>query len=164
MYLGSVKLRTNLDVHLKIHRPLLGDLDRLDIEPRLCDRFELVVLVDLLERRHQEVRLDLVGNLLLEPLDDQLPRSAARAKAGDDRLLAEVLQRLFVLAIDFVARNRDLQVLLARADIGDVDPDLELALRALRDVSTLARQTRRSPKQTPRIQVHRCSSKAFPRV
>ena len=78
----QVELRTHFDVHLEIHRPLVGELDRLDVEPRLGDRIELVVLVDLLERRHQERRLDLVGDLLSESLDDQLPGSTPRPEAG----------------------------------------------------------------------------------
>ncbi len=64
LVVGQVELRPHLDVHLEVHRPVFGHLDRLDVEPRLGDRVELVVLVDLLERRHQQVRLDLLGDLL----------------------------------------------------------------------------------------------------
>ncbi len=89
LVVGQLELRTNLDVHLEAHRPVIGNLDRLDVEPRLNDRLELVVLVDLLERRHQQVRLDLLRDLLLEPLDDQLPRRTARPKARDGGILPQ---------------------------------------------------------------------------
>ena len=56
----QLELRPHFDVHLEAHRPGLGDLDRVDIEPRLNDRLELIFLVDLIERRHQQVRFDLL--------------------------------------------------------------------------------------------------------
>ena len=83
-----------------------------------------------------------------------------RPKAGNDRLFPESLQRLFVLPIDLGARNRDLQVLLARADIGDVDLDLELALRLFG--ARLCSPARRSPKQTRPTSSSSVLIKGFP--
>ena len=53
-------------------------------------------------------------------------------EARHHSLFPKSLQRLFVLPVDLLARNRDLQVLLARPNVGDVDADLELALGLLR--------------------------------
>ena len=74
------ELRADLDVHLEVHRAVVGQLDGRDVELGLGDRVELVVLVELLQRRHQQRRLDLVGDLLAEPLDR--PAGGAPARAG----------------------------------------------------------------------------------
>ena len=100
---------------------------------------------------------------LREPLDDQLPRRAAGPEAGDDRLLPQCLERFLVLAVDLRARNRDLEMLLAGADIGDVDFELELSL-GLGFVRLGLDRRRRPPQPTLRIRARRCSSQAFPRV
>ena len=82
LVIGQVELRANVDFQLEAHRPDFGDLDRVEIEARLKDGFELEFLVDLVERREQQARLDLLRDLLPESLDDQLPRCAARPKSG----------------------------------------------------------------------------------
>jgi len=70
LVIRHLELRANLDLHLEAHRTVVGQLDGSHVELWLRDRIEVVVLVDLLERRHQQRRLDLIGDLLLEPLDD----------------------------------------------------------------------------------------------
>ena len=121
------ELRADLDVDLELHRALFGQLDGRDVELRLGDRVELVVLVELLQRRHQQRRLDLVGDLLLESLDHQLSGCAPGPEARYGHVLAEVVERLVELPLDLAARDRDLDVLLARADVADVDLHLQLA-------------------------------------
>jgi hypothetical protein len=75
-----VELRPHLNVELEHHRPFVGQLDRVHIKIRLADRRELMVVRHLRQAVHQELALDLVGDVLLEARLDQLPRRSARAK------------------------------------------------------------------------------------
>ena len=129
LVIRQLELRADLHVDLEVHRALFGQLDGRDVQLRLRDRIELIVRVELLQRRHQQRRLDLVGDLLLEPLDHELSGCAPGPEARHGHVLAEVVERLGELPLDLAARDRDLDVLLARAGLADVDVHLQLALR-----------------------------------
>ena len=73
---GDLEVGLDLDVDLEDHRAVVGQLDGLEVEVGLGDRVELVLLVELLQAGHQQGRLDLVGDLLAEPLLDQGSRGA----------------------------------------------------------------------------------------
>ena len=73
-----------------------------------------------------------LGDLLAEPLLDELPGRAPGRKPGTARLARHRPERLVELAVDLGPGDRDLQVLLARADVGDLDVEVELPLGRLR--------------------------------
>ena len=131
LVVGHLELRADLDVELEVHRAVFGQLDRRDVEVGLRDRVELVVLVELLERGHQQRRLDLVGDLLLEPLHHELARGPPGPEARHGEVLAELGERRLELPLDLGPGDGDLDVLLARADIADVDLHLQLPLSTL---------------------------------
>ncbi len=54
---GEREVGSNFDFHLEGHRPVIGQLDRLDVQLGLRDRVELVLLVDLLEAAISKVDL-----------------------------------------------------------------------------------------------------------
>ena len=82
----------------------------------------------LLQARHQHLRLDLLGDRLVVLLLDELARRLAGAEAADLRLVA--LDQFGVLLVealvDLLAIDGHLDVLLARADVLDLDGLLEL--------------------------------------
>ena len=112
LVLRQGELGPDLDVHLEPHRALVGQLDGLDVEVGLGDRVELVVLVELLQGRHQQRRLDLLGDLLAEPLLDKLPRGVPGPEAGHGRLALHRSERLVELAIDLGAAIATLRCFL----------------------------------------------------
>ena len=59
---------------------------------------------------------------------DQLPGRTPGPEAGHLGIALEASQRVLELALDLGPGDRDLEVLLARADVLDLDVDLELAL------------------------------------
>ena len=124
----QLEIGTDLQVHLELHRPFRRELNGGEVELRRADRVELVVVVELLESGHQQAGLDLIGHLLAEPALDQLPGSAAGAEARHGGFLLHLAERLIELALDFGPGDRDLQVLLARADVRDLNVEVKLAL------------------------------------
>ena len=152
------EVRADLDVHLEGHRPVVRQLDRLDVEVGLGDRVELVILVDLLQAGHQERRLDLAGDLLAEPLLDELPGRVAGAEARDRRLAGHLAERVLELLLDVGPGDRDLDVLLAGADVADLD------VEASRAWSRPWRRSRHRPWRASRNALHRCSSTAVLRI
>src|SRR5208337_4926413 len=128
LVLGDRELGPNLHVHLECHRAVVGKRDRLDIELGLDNRVELVILVDLLERGHQERRLDLIGDLLAKSFDNKRPGSTAGAEPWDLGIALKVTQRFLELTLDLGSGDRDLEVLLTGTDILNLDVELELSL------------------------------------
>src|SRR5208337_4968362 len=126
--LGDRELGPNLHVHLECHRAIVGKYDRLDIELGLDNRVELVILVNLLERGHQERRLDLIGDLLAKSFDNKLPGSTAGPKPWNLGVALKVTQRFLELTLDLGSWDRNLEVLLTRSDILNMDVELELSL------------------------------------
>ena len=123
--LGHVELGPHLDRELKRHRPVVGHLDRVEIEIRLADRRERLVVADLAQAVHEQRALDLVRDFFLVAMLDDLPRRAADAEAGDRRGRHQLAVGVVVVAIDVVARNRNRHAALARAGALDVDFQIE---------------------------------------
>jgi len=126
--LGQVELGTHLDVELETQRAFLGNLHRLEIEIRLADRRKLLILVHLRKAVHQELALDLPGDILAKTVLDQLSRGAARPKTGNVRRRHQLGEFLVEVPIDVLARDRNRNVALARA----ARVDLHLEGKSLR--------------------------------
>jgi len=141
---GHLEVGADLHIHLEGHGPLVREDDGLDVELRLGDRVEVKVLVDLLERGHEQRRLDLFGDLLAEPLLDQLAGSPAGPEARDLGVSLEGAQRVLELMLDLGPRDGHLEMLLARPDILDLDIDIELAFAFQFVLGMLVRYRNRS--------------------
>src|SRR5207253_2635351 len=87
------ELGLNLDVHLESQRPILGQVDGLEVELGLGDRVELVVFVELLHAGRQERQFNLARDLLAESLLNQRPGSAAALAAATPPRRSSVCRR-----------------------------------------------------------------------
>ena len=128
LVLGQGEVGADFHIHLEDHRPVIGQLDGVDVEVRLRDRIELVLLVELFQAGHQQGLLDLAGDLLAKPLLDELARGMAGPEAGDHGLLGHVAERVLELLLDIRARDADLQMFLARPDFADLYVQVESRL------------------------------------
>ena len=119
--LRQLELRPHLDVELERQGALLGHLHRLEIEIRLADRRELLLLVHLREAVHQQFALDLLGDVLAEAGLDQLPRRMAGTEARHVRGRHQLGELLVEVPLDVLVRDRHGDVPLARAAVLDLD-------------------------------------------
>ena len=86
-----------------------------------AERGDVVVLGELLEAGQQHFGLDLVADFLLEAALDDLARRLAGPEAGDVGVGDQLAELLAEPVVDVVAVDGDLDVLLARADVLDLD-------------------------------------------
>ena len=126
LVVGQVELRPNLDLELVDERPLARQLDvgRIDVGAR--QRGDVVVLGELLQAGQQHLALDLIADLLVEAALDDAARRLAGPEAGHVGVGDQLAELLVEAAVDVLAIDRDLDVLLARADVADLDGLLEL--------------------------------------
>jgi hypothetical protein len=123
LVVGQVELGPHLDVELVDERPFLRNADRVRVEFRRAERRNGLLVGQLLQARHQHLRLDLLGDRLVVLPLDQLARGLAGAEAADLRLVALDQFRVLLVEplVDLLALDGDLDVLLARADVLDLD-------------------------------------------
>ena len=112
--------------------PSSGNLDRLEIEVRLADRRKLLLLVHLRQAVHQQLALDLLGDVLAKAGLDQLPRRPARPKARHVRRRHQLAELLVEVAVDVLAGDRHRDVPLAGAAVVDLDFQRQAARLPLR--------------------------------
>jgi hypothetical protein len=123
--LGQIELRPDFDRELERHRPILGNLDRLQIEFRLADGREMLFFADLLQAIEQQRALDLVCDLISKTTFDDFARRSAGAEAGHGRRWHHLAEGVIEVAINVVARDRYRHVPLAGAGAGDLDGKIE---------------------------------------
>ena len=95
----------------------------------LADRHEILGLGDLGHAVQQQRAADLVGHVLAKAMFDQLARRTPRPKAGNGGRLHHFAERLVVVALDVLARNRDGDVALAGRRFLHVDRQIQLLRR-----------------------------------
>ena len=126
LVIGQVELRPDLDLELVDERPLVGDLDLGRVDVGRAERGDVVVLGELFEAGQQHLGLDLVADLLLEAAFDDLARRLAGPEAGHVGVGDQLAELLVEAVVDVRAVDGDLDVLLARADVVDLDRLVEL--------------------------------------
>ena len=133
LVIRQVELGANLDVELVDERAFLGDGDRVRVQVRRAERRDRLLFRELLEARHEDLRLHFLGHRIVVALLDHLAGGLAGAEPANLRLIAErQFRELLVEAlVDLGALNGDLDVLLARSGVLDLDLLVEL-LRSLR--------------------------------
>ena len=119
----QVELGPHLDAELVHHRAVLGDQHAARVEFRRAERGQGRVLGELLQAGHQELRLGLAVDFLLELALDDLAGGLAGAEAGDLRRVLEhqVGELLLDQGVDGDPLDGHLDVLAARAGVGDFD-------------------------------------------
>ena len=131
LVVGQVELGPDLDVELVDERPARPAAPDLSgVEFGRGERGDVRVLGELLEAGHQDFAADVLGDGRLELALDVLARGLAGAEPGDGggAVLEQLVELLLEPLVDGVAVDGDLDVLLARADVGDLDGLLELAV------------------------------------
>ena len=129
--LGQVELRPHFEIELEAQRPLLGHLDGVQVDVRLADRRQVLVLVNLREAVHQQRALDPLRHVLVEAMLDQLPRGVPRAKTRHLRRRHQLAVLLVEVTIDVLAGHRHGDVPFAGA--AGVDFHVQVQLRLFLD-------------------------------
>ena len=126
LVIGQIELRPNLDLEFINERSLARQLDVGRIDVRSAQRRDVVVLGKLLQAGQQHLALDLIADLLLKAAFDDAARRLAGPEAGHIGIGDQLTDFLAEAAVDVLAIDRDVDVLLAWADIADIDGLLEL--------------------------------------
>ena len=101
-------------------------LDVGGVDVGVAERGDVVVLGELFEAGQQHLGLDLVADFLVEAALDDLARRLAGPEAGHVGVGDQLAELLAEAVVDVLAIDGDLDVLLARADVLDLDRLVEL--------------------------------------
>ena len=121
LVIGEVERGANLDLEFVDERAVLGQLDLGGIDVGGRERGDVVVLAQLLQAGHHDLALDLIGDFLLVAALDHLARRLAGAEAGDVGVRDQLAELVVQPALDHDAIDGDLDVLLARPDVLDLN-------------------------------------------
>ena len=127
--LRHVELGPHFDRELERHRPFFGHFDGFQIEVRLADRREPLLLADLLQAVEQQRAFHLVGDFIAKAVLDDLPRCAADPEARHGGRRHHLAERIVEVALDIGPGDRHRHVPLARARAGHLNIELKLLLR-----------------------------------
>ncbi len=114
----------DLDGGLEGEGSVLLELDLLEVDLRLADGVELLVLDDLLVAGVDEVELGLLHDGLAVLLLEELPGDLPAAEAGDVDVLVELLVLLFDLEGDLLLGDLELEGELAGPDLGHLGGEI----------------------------------------
>ena len=126
-----VELRPHFDIELKNQRPVVGNLDRPEIEVRLTDGGKFVLFADLRQAVHQQLAFDLFVDGVLELPFHELAGGSARAKARQLGLGCDLVELLLDVPLHVLAADGHGHVPLAGGGLGDFHLQPQLGLCGL---------------------------------
>ena len=118
---GKVERGTHLDLEFVFEVSGIGNRQVFDVEVRLVDRLDVRVLRELLEATDEHLLLDFVVEFAGEPLGDDVLGRLARTEARHGGLGLHLVEHKVADVRDVGLRHLHFDVLLAGADVFDID-------------------------------------------
>ena len=126
LVIWQIEMRPNLDLELVDERSLARQLDVGRIDVGGAQGGDVVVLGELLQAGQQDLALDLIADFLLKAALDDPARRLTGPETGHVGVADQFAEFLAEARVDVLAFDGDLDVLLARPDIADLDVLMEL--------------------------------------
>ena len=125
---GQVEFGPDFHLEFVDEWPFLGNFQLGRVEVGHAQGRDLLLFAQLFQAGHEHGHLDLVVDLLAKLADDDLARGLAGPEAGHHGVAFQFLDLFIDQRVDVVPAHGHLDVLLAGADVLDLDDLVELFL------------------------------------